>query len=341
MEELLHSVFWVGASLVAGASCGCTARMACQSIGAACRGKYFPLAELSDELVLVVSGFLDAQSLQSLALVSRRFSQKAAPVVQNDVIVDSLSLAQEAARLQWYRHSTEQQNQIPWVGHERWLHMLRRMEVLTAPLVFHGSYRGGELVLREERRTMTKTAAGTSGLLDAVLVFSKDLAEPSIPMRRGRHYAEFSLVGRGSPGPAHFSVGIVDHSSVRPSRSPSDSPRCRASLEPPSGGGRTREASAYLFNTKDGQCLDWTEVDWARHSWRMTAGGWQAQFGLDRIGLLLDVDAGKLSVYRGGVKLGTMVRDLNKQGHYVWVVQIMRVGDSVRVDGPLPSPAAS
>ena len=249
---------------------------------------------------------------------------------------------------------------MPWVGCERWLHMLRRMEVLTAPLVFHGSYRAerethtqtdrqtdgaGTVLLSDDRRTMTKQASGSGapGLLDATLVYSEELADPTIPMRRGRHYAEFSLVdGRGSPTrPAHFSVGIVDHSSVRPSRSPSDSPRCRGSLEPPSGGGRARDASAYLFDTKDGQCLDWTEVDWARHSWQMSAEGWRSHLGSERIGLLLDVEAGKLSVYRGGIKLGTMVRDLNKQGHYVWVVQIMHAGDSVRVDGPLPSPAIS
>ncbi len=338
MDAVLNSVSLVGASLVAGTSCACAARMVYQSVDAARRGQCFPLVELSDELVLGVSGFLDAQSLRSLGLVSRRFSRKAAPVVQNGVIVDSLSLTQEAARLQWYRHSTEQQGRVPWVGYERWLHMLRRMEVLTAPLVFHGSYRGGEIEIREDRRVMTKTAAAPSGLLDAILVFSEDLAEPTIPMRRGRHYAEFSLVGHVSPGPGHFCVGIVDHSSVRPSRSPSDSPSCRGSLEPPSGGGRAREASAYLFDAKDGQCLDWTGVGWARHSWQMALGGWPSQFGLDRIGLLLDIDAGKLSVYRGGIKLGTMVQELNRQGHYVWMVQIMRIGDSVRVDGPLPSP---
>lgn len=336
----MHQLSMAGA-WVAGASC---LRMCAAAREMGGRTHFFPLDELSDELVLAVSGFLDSQSLQSLALVSRRFSRKAAPVVQHGVIVDSLSLPQEAARLQWSRCSAEQQNQVPWFGYERWLHMLRRMEVLSAPLVFHGSYRGGTVLLSDNRRTMTKKASGLGtpgGLLDATLVYSEDLADPTFSMRRGRHYAEFSLVGRGSPGPAHFSVGIVDHSSVRPSRSSSDSSRCRGSLEPPSGGGRAREASAYLFDTKDGHCLDWTEVDWARHSWQMSPEGWRSHFGSERIGLLLDVEAGKLSVYRGGIKLGTMVRDLNKQGHYVWVVQIMRAGDSVRVDGPLPSPAIS
>lgn len=332
-----------GASVAAAASCLCAIRMGCHHAAAARRAHRFPLAELSDELVLSVGAFLDSKSLQSLALVSRRFSKKAAPVVQHGVIVDSLSLAQEAARQQWYRHSAEQQNQVPWVGHERWLHMLRRMEVLTAPLVFHGQYRGGDIMLSKDRRTMTKTidGAGASGLLDATLMFSQELVEPTTSMRRGRHYAEFSVVARASPGPAHFSVGIVDHSSVRPRRLPSDSPSGRGSLEPPSGGGRARDASAYLFDTNDGLCLDWTGVDWAKHSWQTLSGRWPSQFELDRIGLLLDVDAGKLSVYRNRVKLGTMVRDLNKQGQYVWMLQIVRVGDAVKVDGPLRPPDTS
>ena len=339
MHGVLESVSVVGCAVGAGA-CVCAARMVSHSTEAARRARCFPLAELSDELVVAVGRFLDSQSLQSLALVSRRFVRKAAPVVQHGVVVDTLSLMQEAARLQWSHYSPEQQHQVPWVGYERWMHMLRRIEVLTAPLVFQSSYRGGTLMLSEDRRTMTKTAHGgsTFGLLDATLVFSEDLVEPNMPMRRGRHYAEFSVVGHGSAGPAHFSVGIVDHSSVRPSRLLSDSTLCRGRLEPPSGGGRAREAAAYLFDTKDGQCLDWAEVDWARHSWQMAAGGWPSQFGLDRIGLMLDVDAGKLSVYRNGIKLGTMVQDLNKQGQYVWILQITRTGDSVRVDGPLPSP---
>lgn len=342
MHEVLESVCVVGGA-VAAASCAsvCAARVVTNSTQAARRARHFPLEELSDELVVAVGCFLDSQSLQSLAVVSRRFVRKAAPVVQHGVIVDTLSLMQEAARLQWSSHySPEQHHQVPWVGYERWLHMLRRIEVLTAPLVFHSSYRGRTLMLSEDRRTMTHAASGggTFGLLDATLVFSEDLVEPNLPMRRGRHYAEFSVVGHGSAGPAHFSVGIVDHSSVRPSRSLSDSTSCRGRLEPPSGGGRAREAAAYLFDTKDGQCLDWAEVDWARHTWQMAAGGWPSQFGSDRIGLLLDVDAGKLSVYRNGIKLGTMVQGLSKQGQYVWILHIMRIGDSVMVDGPLPSP---
>lgn len=315
--------------------------------GAAARARYFPLAELGDELIVAVGVFLDAPSLHSLALVSRRFARKAAPLVQHGVIVESLSLVQEAARLQWSLHSAEQRGQVPWLGHEQWLQLLRRIEVLSAPLAFHRSYRGGDpLQLSDDRRTMTKaTSEASSGLLDAVLVFSEDdTIEPAIPMRRGRHFVEFSAVGPGSPaGSAHFSVGIVDHSSVRPSRSPSDSPSGRGQLEPPSGGGRARDASAYLYDTKQGQCLDWTGVDWARHSWKMAAGSWPAarSGSSDRIGLLLDVDAGTLSVYKNGAELGTMVSDLNKQAIYVWVVQIRRVGDSVRVHGPRASPPPS
>ena len=320
------------------------------AIGAPCarphgpaRSATLPLADLSDELALAVGKFLDARSLQALGQVSKRLARKAPPVEQHGVIVESLSLVHEAARLQWRAHSAEQQRRVHRLGHEPWLLLLRRLEAISAPVVFERSYRGTvEPSLSDGGRTLTNRRGSNSStlLLDAWLAWSapdrrKDGREAAagkpMTMRTGCHYAEFSGV-RARPGEPHFSVGVVDNASVR---------RSGFLAEQPSGGGRTRDAAAYLYDTREGTCLDWTGVDWARHRWAQHwphGNGGNASVGTDRIGLMLDVDKGTLSLYKNAEEVGTMVRGLSRGGEYVWVVLVERTGDSVRLDGPKPKP---
>eukprot|EP01046_Picozoa_sp_COSAG06_P024721 COSAG06_NODE_2032_length_7794_cov_35.231839_1_plen_402_part_00 len=57
----------------------------------------------------------------------------------------------------------------------------------------------------------------------------------------------------------------------------------------------------------------------------------------DRIGLLLDLDAGSLTVYKNDERLGVMQESgLTDAAGYRWAVSLLRKGDSARIDGPLP-----
>ena len=356
-----------GGALVAASlsSCAVLSALRTQLTKQTSSARQFPLADLSDEIALAVGRFLDARSLQALGQVCKRLARKAPPVIQNGVIVESLSLVHEAARLRWRAHSAEQQRRVHRLGQESWLLLLRRLEAISSPVVFQRSYRGtAEPTLSDNGRTLTKGRGSSSttpapgmrregaGLLDAWLAWSvpdrrKDGGEAEIArekkpvtMRSGCHYAEFSGV-RSRPGEPHFCIGVVDNASVRRFHQESGGFSPRPSAEPPSGGGRTRDAAAYLYDTREGTCLDWTGVDWARHRWAQHwphGNGGNATVGTDHIGLMLDVDKGTLSLYKNGWQVGTMVRDLSRNGEYVWVVLVERTGDSVHIDGPKPVP---
>ncbi len=49
----------------------------------------------------------------------------------------------------------------------------------------------------------------------------------------------------------------------------------------------------------------------------------------DTIGLLLDLDAGTLTVFKNGERMGVMAKGL--AGSYCWAAMLDRTGDSVRI----------
>eukprot|EP01046_Picozoa_sp_COSAG06_P046776 COSAG06_NODE_6681_length_2827_cov_15.522536_1_plen_351_part_10 len=58
----------------------------------------------------------------------------------------------------------------------------------------------------------------------------------------------------------------------------------------------------------------------------------------DRIGLLLDLDAGSLTVYKNDERLGVMQESgLTDAAGYRWAVVLCDPGDAARIDGPLPA----
>ena len=50
----------------------------------------------------------------------------------------------------------------------------------------------------------------------------------------------------------------------------------------------------------------------------------------DRVGLLLDLEQGSMTVFKNGLKLGVM-QDSGLRGEYVWAVEML-ARDSVRID---------
>ena len=80
-----------------------------------------------------------------------------------------------------------------------------------------------------------------------------------------------------------------------------------------------------MYNSYSGCCLssDW-EGDYDSLPW----DGMEELSSSCTIGMLLDLDEGTLTVYKGGRKLGVMKRGL--VGHYCWVVA-MRPGAKVTI----------
>eukprot|EP01051_Picozoa_sp_SAG22_P016503 SAG22_NODE_2342_length_2686_cov_3.866641_2_plen_102_part_00 len=79
---------------------------------------------------------------------------------------------------------------------------------------------------------------------------------------------------------------------------------------------------------------------WGDEEWE----GMEAASRGDRIGMLLDLDQGSMTVYKNGVELRVM-RAHGLSGPFCWAVSLgKRVGTSARVESttvPEPSPEAS
>ena len=82
-----------------------------------------------------------------------------------------------------------------------------------------------------------------------------------------------------------------------------------------------------MYYSFSGHCYshDWVEGDSDRNEW----DGMERLSSSFKIGLLLDLDEGALSVYKNGRKLGVMKRGLT--GHYCWVVAMIERGSQVTI----------
>ena len=132
-------------------------------------------------------------------------------------------------------------------------------------------------------------------------------AASEVEMRPGRHFAQFTVVT--SNGSSMF-FGVVR-------------PGCNV------------EGGASAYNV-DGQCFYYT------YSGRRWPGGssWEgmqhAREQGDRIGMLLDLDQGSMTVWKNDVKLGVMVTE-GLSGEFCWAVELFGGGDSARIEpAPLP-----
>jgi hypothetical protein len=125
-------------------------------------------------------------------------------------------------------------------------------------------------------------------------------------MRAGRHYAQFTAVSGGY---------LMCFGVIRP--------------------GWDVEGGAYAEDL-DGHCfcvtLDGTRFP-AQQDWE---GRQHAREG-DRIGMLLDLDQGTMTVYKNDERLGVMATGLS--GEYSWAVSMYGQGDSTRIESA-PAPAS-
>ena len=127
-------------------------------------------------------------------------------------------------------------------------------------------------------------------------------------MRSGRHFASFTVV-RG---------GAVMYGLVRPDWD----------VEAEAQGGEHADGHCF-YRTYNGERLP-SDSDWV---------GMEGADEGDRIGLLLNLDQGSMTVWKNGVKLGVM-RAEGLSGEYCWAVLMCHRGYSVRIESA-PPPAMS
>ena len=86
-----------------------------------------------------------------------------------------------------------------------------------------------------------------------------------------------------------------------------------------------------FFDTESGDCAKETGLyDWE--------GQQPAREQDDRVGMLLDLDQGSMTVWKDDEKLGVMMAE-GRSGPLCWAVELARGGTSTRIDSA-PAPAS-
>ena len=270
------------------------------------------LVLFSSDSLFKIASYLPADGLLNLALTCRRFCF--APACGDGD--DSLSLIDETARRVVQHIATEQERAaLPEYDEDNWLCKYNYLRLLRMPLTFDQLV--GPIYYVEGNKSCV---AGNGRWATA---FSNNI------MMAGKHYVSFEgyyetdlLLGVMRPGEAMQSAkgdpllpGFFDHFTQRKeSRQYNNSVNC------------------CIYSAYNGYCWshDWGEVNSDRETW----DGMEALSSPCKIGMLLDLDEGTLSVYKNGSKLGVMKRGL--AGHYCWVVVIGGIKVSIK-RGTVPS----
>jgi hypothetical protein len=211
--------------------------------------------------------------------------------------VETWSIIEEAAR-QWIATCTDQeQGWVPRRGRERWLGLMWEVESLRRGAVFGRS--------SQEVITLSAGGAVATAATDHTNLHGHAAASKAV-MRAGRHYAQFTVMrGRNT------CFGVI---------------RPGWDME----GGQDAEHG-------DGHCFYGTLNGYRSpggHDWE---GRQRAREEGDRIGLLLDLDQGSMTVYKNDERLGVMATGLS--GEYNWAVGLRWQGGSTRIESA-PAPAS-
>jgi hypothetical protein len=174
------------------------------------------------------------------------------------------------------------------------------VQVLCRGAVFGRSY--GSITLSEGGSLATKGFEGRVSLRPRWLA-----AASKAVMRAGRHYAQFTVMS----GSGMF-FGVI-----------------RPGWDVEGGDDAYMVHGHCFYHTSGGSCCP------GYHGWD---GMQAAREQGDRIGLLLDLDQGSMTVYKNDERLGVMATGLS--GEYSWAVALYgRHGDSARIE-PAPAPAS-
>jgi hypothetical protein len=222
------------------------------------------------------------------------------------------SFAEEAARLWLLSHGSQQRDWVPRRERESWLGLMHELQLLQRPLMFDRRPRmfGGKVIDSDASQRVDGEEVPD---LSTVKMFGDEVfccAASKQVMRAGRHFVEFKLCTSSSANP-DVAFGLI-----RPFW-PVETELSRPVW---------RHPDHCFYSTFNGE----------RFSSPGAGCEWLGQSGAvvgDRIGLLLDLDQGSVSVFKNGNKLGVM--DHQKLfGEWSWSVAMYDYGDRVQISSP-------
>jgi hypothetical protein len=275
----------------------------------AVRGATNLLTATPDEAALIVAAALaDPEDLLRLARACRRFAIKciAAPAAHRTAASGDGTAA--AATQQAEMWSIAEEVARRWIANctdqERGWVPRRGRESWLGLMWEVQSLRIRGAVFGRSHEYVTLSEGGARATRCGVVDYTSYTAASKVVMRAGRHYAEFTVA----------SGSVMLFGVIRPGWD----------VE----GGRDAQVV-------DDHCLYGTET-----GYRVHGGGhdWEDMQGAkngDRIGMLLDLDQGSMTVYKNDERLGVMATGLS--GTYCWGVGLVVPGNSVRIEpAPLP-----
>jgi hypothetical protein len=266
----------------------------------------------AEAALLIACALIDPRDLLALAIaVPPRFANKciaAPPPPPRTAASDSAaqqaemwSIIEEAARRWIAACNDQEQGWVPRRGRQSWLGLMWEVESLRCAAVFGRSHE--DITLSEGGSVATK----------AVGNYRRAAASKAV-MRAGRHFAQFTVVSVDKHGQSVY-IGVI---------------RLCWDVE----GGQ----NAHMV---DGHCFYGTGSGWRYPGRREWEGIQRAHEEGDRVGMLLDLDQGTMTVYKNDERLGVMATGLS--GEYSWAVSQMWPGDSARIEAAVTpvSPAAA
>ena len=256
------------------------------------------LTATPDEAAIIIACALtDPRDLISLAAACRRFFTKciAAPSPPRDTAasggaagaeeyhqaIEMWSIIEEAGR-RWIAACTDhEQGWVPRRGRESWLGLMWEVQVLRRGAVFGRSH-----------ESITVSEGGAQATRNGCDGPFRTVASKAV-MRAGCHYAQFTVMGGFT---AKF-FGVI---------------RPGWDVE---GGKDAQHVDGHCFyNTYSG----------TRRPFLPRNRDWEGMQGAkeegDRIGMLLDLDQGTMTVYKNDERLGVMETGLS--GEYSWAVTV-------------------
>jgi hypothetical protein len=236
---------------------------------------------------------------------------------------DTWSIIEEAARLSLTKCTEQERGWVPRRGRESWLQLLHEVELLRRAAVFGRSH--DSILLSEGGMRATLNPSDNS----------PHAAASKVTMRSGRHFAQFTLATG-----VRMLFGVI---------------RPGWDVEAGRNAYRRWRHGHCFYVTYWGKCAGGHQSDAAGGSIVQSAADWDTdQSGLpvvripvegDRIGLLLDLEQGSMTVYKNDQRLGVMVPS-GLCGEFCWAVELHLVSGepdgSARIEpgAAPPSPAA-
>ena len=260
---------------------------------------------ITNDTLFHIAHFLpSARDLLCLQLTCPRFAAKiiAAPrdeAARAAAAPEMLSIPEEAGRRRVAACGEQERGWVPRRELESWLGLMHELEVLRQPLTFDRAHAAVTL--------FENGAVATRYVQDG----SFQMVASKMVMRSGRHFVQFTLV-EGK---------LLLFGVIRPGWD------VEAGVEFPDQEGVHAPGHCFYFTYDDGSRYP---------GYRKWQGMQPAKTG-DRIGMLLDLDQGSMTVWKNDVRLGVMQGE-GLSGPLCWAVSLFRGSTRIESAPAPPSP---